>query len=320
MFLPANTESRPPTARRHQNRPAPTLPSLVCVHPVEPLGLRDELHRSHRAIQTGIAVEHARQRPDPFQDLCMVWSQPALKDFRGLPVQPNTQPLIVRTAYLLNWTHAGQVDFTDGLPVGGVDYPRTYQEFRAWFPDDASCAEYLARLRWPEGFRCPVCGGDKAWQTSTPALEVCRLWAQDLGDSGDDLSPHAYAVEHVVCRDLVGDHAEERCVGAEPARHAGPGSYETAWAWLHKLRRAMVRPDRELLAGVVEVDEAFIGGRATGRQGASTEKVPVMIAVENLGTQVDRKLRLGRVRRRWPMRLARSSLSTSPGPPPHRAH
>jgi transposase-like protein len=69
-----------------------------------------------------------------------------------------------------------------------------------------------------------------------------------------------------------------------------------AWAWLHKLRRAMVRPDRELLAGVVEVDESFVGGRATGRLGASTDKVPVMIAVENIGTQVNRKLRLGRVR------------------------
>ena len=76
----------------------------------------------------------------------------------------------------------------------------------------------------------------------------------------------------------------------------GLGSYETAWAWLHKLRRAMVRPDRELLAGVVEVDESFVGGRATGRRGASTDKVPVMIAVENVGTQVNRKLRLGRVR------------------------
>ncbi len=63
----------------------------------------------------------------------------------------------------------------------------------------------------------------------------------------------------------------------------GLGSYETAWAWLHKLRRAMVRPDRELLSGVVEVDEAFVGGRATGRRGASTDKVPVMIAVENGG-------------------------------------
>ena len=52
-------------------------------------------------------------------------------------------------------------------PVGGVDYPRTFQEFRAWFPDDASCVEYLARLRWPEGFRCPVCDGQDAWRTST---------------------------------------------------------------------------------------------------------------------------------------------------------
>jgi transposase-like protein len=76
----------------------------------------------------------------------------------------------------------------------------------------------------------------------------------------------------------------------------GLGSYETAWAWLHKLRRAMVRPERELLAGVVEVDESFVGGRATGRLSASTDKAPVMIAVENVGTQVNQKLRLGRVR------------------------
>jgi hypothetical protein len=64
----------------------------------------------------------------------------------------------------------------------------------------------------------------------------------------------------------------------------GRGSDETAWVWLHQLRRAMVRRERELLAGAVEVDESFVGGRATGKQGASTDKVPVMIAVENLGT------------------------------------
>ena len=91
------------------------------------------------------------------------------------------------------------------------------------------------------------------------ALEVCGVRAQDLGDCRDDLSPHAYAVEHVVCRDLAGYLAEKRGLGAEPARHGGAGSYETAWVWLHKLRRAMVRPDRELLAGVVEVDESFVG-------------------------------------------------------------
>ena len=41
-------------------------------------------------------------------------------------------------------------------------------------------------------------------------------------------------------------------------------SYQTAWLWLHKLRKAMVRPGREKLSGVVEVDETFIGGKEIG--------------------------------------------------------
>ena len=51
-------------------------------------------------------------------------------------------------------------------------------------------------------------------------------------------------------------------------RALGFGSYETAWAWMHKMRRAMVRPDRDLLAGHVEVDETFVGGVSPGKQGA----------------------------------------------------
>jgi len=71
----------------------------------------------------------------------------------------------------------------------------------------------------------------------------------------------------------------------------GFGSYETAWAWLHKLRRAMVRPDRELLTGVVELDQSFVGGRSTGKRGPSSDKAPITIAVER-----DERGRLGRVR------------------------
>jgi hypothetical protein len=71
----------------------------------------------------------------------------------------------------------------------------------------------------------------------------------------------------------------------------GFGSYETAWAWLHKLRRAMVRPERELLSGVVELDQSFLGGRSHGKPGGATEKAPITIAVERLPSG-----RLGRVR------------------------
>ena len=79
----------------------------------------------------------------------------------------------------------------------------------------------------------------------------------------------------------------------------GFGSYETAWAWLHKLRRAMVRPDRELLGAdpsiILELDQSFIGGRSTGKQGASSDKTPITIAVERTA-----RGRLGRVRLRLP--------------------
>jgi hypothetical protein len=71
----------------------------------------------------------------------------------------------------------------------------------------------------------------------------------------------------------------------------GFGSYETAWAWLHKLRRAMVGPARELLSGVVELDQSFLGGRSHGKPGGASEKAPITIAVERLASG-----RLGRVR------------------------
>lgn len=67
-----------------------------------------------------------------------------------------------------------------------------------------------------------------------------------------------------------------------------------AWAWLHKLRWAMVRLDRDLLGGpgrVLEVDESMVGDVTAGTAGAGSEKVPVMIAVERPGGQ-----RLGRIR------------------------
>jgi hypothetical protein len=64
----------------------------------------------------------------------------------------------------------------------------------------------------------------------------------------------------------------------------GLGSYETAWTWLHKLRRAMVRPGRDCLTGTVEVDETYVGGLAEGKRGRGAEaKAIVAVAAEESG-------------------------------------
>jgi hypothetical protein len=54
--------------------------------------------------------------------------------------------------------------------VGGIDYPRTLQEFDEWFATEDDCARYLMRLRWPQGIRCPGCGSQVLWLTSRNLL------------------------------------------------------------------------------------------------------------------------------------------------------
>ena len=183
-------------------------------------------------------------------------------------------------------------------PVGGVDYPRTWAEFVAWFPDDAACVAYLEQLRWGDGFVCPGCGSTRWWPASRGlASRVCAQCAKRtsvtagtvLAGTRTPLTQWFAAAWHV-CATKSGASA----LGLQ--RLLGLGSYETAWAWLHKLRRAMVMPGRELLHGEVEVDETFVGGEEPGLRGgrARGKKSLVVVAVECRGSRSGR-LRLARV-------------------------
>ena len=80
-------------------------------------------------------------------------------------------------------------------------------------------------------------------------------------------------------------------------RILGLGSYETAWTWLHKLRRAMVRPGRERLQGLVEVDETYLGGLEEGQRGrpSAGKKALIAVAAEEVGRGIGR-VRLRRIR------------------------
>src|ERR1039458_1109396 len=59
-------------------------------------------------------------------------------------------------------------------PVAGIGYPRTFQEFDAWFGSETACREYIRRLRWPDGFVCPHCAAmGEPWEMSRSLLR-CR--------------------------------------------------------------------------------------------------------------------------------------------------
>lgn len=167
-------------------------------------------------------------------------------------------------------------------PVAGVDYPESWSEFIAWFPDEAACRAYLARVRWRDGFICPACGRrQEACAASRERLvcRACRYQATPTSRTILDKTRTPLAVWFAAIWQVTTQKHGTSALGLQ--RVLGLGSYQTAWTMLHKLRRAMVRPDRERLSGLVEVDETYVGGEEEGVSGRQTEKKAiVVVAVE----------------------------------------
>lgn len=173
------------------------------------------------------------------------------------------------------------------------EYPKTVLDFEQHFNNEESCWEYLTKIRWPNGFYCPRCGHEKAWTTKR-GLYRCQLCDMQTSltagtifhDRRKPLMLWFRAIWYVV--------NQKNGVSALGLQKVlGLGSYRTAWTWLHKLRCAMVRPGRDRLSGIVEVDETYIGGKKPGKRGrGAAGKSLVVVAVE------DKSEHLGRIRLR----------------------
>ena len=166
-------------------------------------------------------------------------------------------------------------------PRAGRDYPASYAELRAWFPDDEACVDYLDWLRWPEGFRCPRCGASRGWRTADGRWS-CGGCARRVSATAGTIFHRTrtpLTVWFAAGWQLTSQKHGVSALGLQ--RVLGLGSYQTAWAMLHKYRTAMVRPGRERLRGRVEVDETFLGGDEPGPRGrGALGKVLVAVAVE----------------------------------------
>jgi len=175
------------------------------------------------------------------------------------------------------------------------NYPQNALEFEQWFATEEACRDYLWQLRYPNGFVCPRCGGAEAWKMET-GLYWCKICDYQASVTAGTifqgtrkpLKVWFHAIWYVVNQKQGGS-----ALGLQ--RVLGLGSYRTAWTWMHKLRVAMVRPGRDRLAGIVEVDETYVGGKRSGKKGRGAEgKALVVIAAQEDGSRIGR-IRLSRV-------------------------
>lgn len=169
------------------------------------------------------------------------------------------------------------------------DYPRTLTELERRFSTEEACREYLFALRWSEGFRCFRCGTDKAWPLASGRWQCAGCGHQVsvtagtvFQDTRTPLTEWFRAMWWITC--------QENGVSALSLQQAlGWGSYQTAWTCLHKLRRAMVRPGRERLKGIVEVDESYWGAAEEEVRGRQIEdKALIVVGAEEDGRGIGR--------------------------------
>lgn len=167
-------------------------------------------------------------------------------------------------------------------PRAGTHYPRSVGEFQAWFRTDADCLDYLEWLRWPAGFVCPSCGHDGGWRVADGRFMCSACGGRTSVTAGTifDRTRTPLTVWFTAC--WLFASGKDGISALSLKRTLEIGSYQTAWAMLHRLRSVLVRPGRDRLTGRVEVDETYIGGQEEGLAGgrARGKKVLTGIAVE----------------------------------------
>src|SRR6476646_2995311 len=181
-------------------------------------------------------------------------------------------------------------DLLTGLPG---DLP----SFWARLGSHAQCRNYLFRARWPEGFRCAGCGHERAYSHKLRLIEECAacgkqhsLLAGTIFEQTKTGLAKWFLAIYLITSSKGGISAMEL------QRQMGFGSYQTAWSWLHKIRKAMVRPDRKPLAERVEADETYLGAAKPGRAGRGAVGKSVVAGAVESGRGKARGRRLGRLR------------------------
>jgi transposase-like protein len=147
----------------------------------------------------------------------------------------------------------------------------TAAQFDRHFPDEEACCAYLVGKRWPKGVKCPRCGAENVtelkgnpwhWQCYECAPQTSYRFSHITGTIFENTNKPLrdwFRVIHLMLTSKKG------MSGLQIYRFMGFGSYKTAWYMCHRVRAALADRDFEKLAGIVEVDETFVGGKAKSR-------------------------------------------------------
>ena len=158
------------------------------------------------------------------------------------------------------------------------DFPKTATEFEARFATEEDCRAYWIEARWGGKPACARCSSTRVWSERDGFLFECADCGHQTSLTSGTLLEKTRKPFKMWFRAVFEISTRRTGISAKDLqRIMGFGSYKTAWSWLHKLRAAMVRHDREPLGPFVQMDEALVGGKG------SPHKELVLVAAEPNG-------------------------------------
>ena len=155
------------------------------------------------------------------------------------------------------------------------DFPKTATEFEARFATEEDCRAYWIEARWGGEPACARCGSTRVWTIREGTTFECADCGHQTSLTSGTLLEKTRKPFKMWFRAVFEISTRRTGISAKDLqRIMGFGSYKTAWSWLHKLRAAMVRPEREPLGPFVQVDETLVGGKG------SPHKELILVAAE----------------------------------------
>ena len=178
-------------------------------------------------------------------------------------------------------------------------FTQNWDQFINWFHDDQACLNYIYKIRWPNGFICTRCHVNKTPYNLKNGTLKCTACRKEVSVTSGTI----FNKTRTSLKDWFGaiwyiTNQKNGVSALGVNRLLGFGSYQTSWTLLHKLRSAMVNPEREKLSGLVEIDETFIGGvipKKNKINQKSKRKTVVLVAIELLEPKGFGRIRLRHV-------------------------
>lgn len=163
-------------------------------------------------------------------------------------------------------------------------YPETMQDFMDQFQTEDACRAYLVKVRWNGGFICPHCSHTSGW-THARGIIRCKKCHRDVSVTAGTVFHNRHLPLRIWFQAIWSVISQKSGVSALGlSKSLGIKNPKTGWNLLRIIRTGMVRTGRELLSGLVEVDEVFIGGVKPGKRGrGALGKTLILVAVEDKG-------------------------------------